>query len=120
MTTRLLLDEMLSDDIARRLRTEGHDVLSVVADASLTGAPDSAVLAHATSDGRAVVTRNIKDFVALDRLYRGNGEHHGGIILVANRTFPQDRRAVKALARALADVLAHGDLVPDTVVFLQR
>lgn len=66
VTVRLLLDEMLSDDLAAALRTRGHDVRAVVADHAMVALPDATILATATAEGRAVVTRNIKDFVDLD------------------------------------------------------
>ena len=61
MSQPLLLDEMFSDDIAQQLRAKGHDVLSVVADPALVGLPDDQVLAYATTEGRTLVTANIKD-----------------------------------------------------------
>ena len=45
MSRPLLLDEMLSDDIAQQLRAKGYDVISVVADLALVGLPDDRVLA---------------------------------------------------------------------------
>src|SRR5260370_18830269 len=70
MSQPLLLDEMFSDNIAQQLRAKGHDVTSVVADPALVGLPDDQVLAYATTQGRALVTANIKDFVPLDGPYR--------------------------------------------------
>jgi predicted nucleic acid-binding protein len=70
MSQPLLLDEMFSDDIARQLHVKGHDVISVVADPALVGLPDDQILAHATTQGRTLVTANIKDFVPLDGSYR--------------------------------------------------
>lgn len=120
VTTRLLLDEMLSDDIAAQLRTSGHDVLAVVADPGLVAMPDSGVLAHASTEGRALVSRNIKDFMALDAHYRASGSPHAGLVLVPTKTFPEDRHAVGALVRALDKLLSEGPIDPGAVVFLQR
>jgi predicted nuclease of predicted toxin-antitoxin system len=52
----LLLDEMLSDSIAQRLRDSGCDVTSVVADPALVAVPDDQILAHAAAEGRTLVT----------------------------------------------------------------
>jgi hypothetical protein len=87
----LLLDEMFSDDIARQLRAKGYDVISVVADPALVGLPDDQVLAHAATEGRALVTASIKDFVPLDGRYRAAGRAHAGLILVSAKAFPQNR-----------------------------
>ena len=57
-----LLDEQLSPQIATLLRAAGYDVIAVVDRPDLIGRSDSEVLEIATSEGRSVVTNNIKDF----------------------------------------------------------
>ena len=57
---KLLLDEMYPRVIAERLGGRGHDVVSVH-DAPGRGAPDPEVLEYARSEGRALVTENIRD-----------------------------------------------------------
>lgn len=89
MSHLLLLDEMFSDSIAWELRAQGHDAISIVADPALIGLPDDQVLAYAASEGRALVTANIKDFVPLDGRYRISGQAHAGMILVSTKAFPQ-------------------------------
>jgi hypothetical protein len=114
------LDEMLSATIAERLRSRGHDVLAVVEDSTLVGLPDEEILAWAASVGRTLVTANVKDFVPLDHRYKALGRTHGGLLFVSTKTFPQDRRFVRALIRALDKVLNKETLQPDAVLFLQR
>jgi Domain of unknown function (DUF5615) len=46
------------------------------------GLPDEQVLARATTQGRALVTAHIKDFVPLDRRYHAADQSHTGQILV--------------------------------------
>ena len=106
MSQPLLLDEMFSDDIAQQLRAKGYDVISVVADPALIGLPDDQVLAYATTEGRALVTANIKDFVPLDGRYRAAGQPHSGLILVSTKTFPQNRGFPPAITTALATLLS--------------
>jgi len=118
--TLLLLDEMLSDAIGGQLRAKGHDVRAVVADPGLIGMPDAAVLAHATTAGRVVVTRNIKDFVVLDAHRRAAGSPHAGLVLVSANAFPEDRHAVDALVGSLDKLLSQGGIEPGAVVFLPR
>ncbi len=67
-----LLDEQLSPQIAVLLREAGYDVVAVVERVDLVGSIDSTILEVATSEGRAVVTNNIKDFrpLAAERLAR--------------------------------------------------
>ncbi|MGH3282861.1 MAG: DUF5615 family PIN-like protein, partial [Trebonia sp.] len=105
MSYPLLLDEMFCGAIAWQLRAKGHDVLAVVADPALIALPDEQILAHAASTGRALVTANIKDFIPLDARYRAASQAHAGLILVAAKTFPQDRRYIAVLTSALSALL---------------
>lgn len=105
MSQPLLLDEMFSDSIAQHLRARGHDVISVVAAPALVALPDDQILAHAASEGRTLVTANIKDFVPLDSRYRAGGQSHSGLILVSTKSFPQNRTFTSAITGALAMLL---------------
>jgi hypothetical protein len=112
---------MLSDNIAQQLRAKGHDVISVVADPALVGLPDDQVLAYATTDGRTLVTANIRDFVPLDGRYRAASQSHGGLILVSAKTFPQNRGFVAAITTALMTLLSRtAKIQPGQVLFLTR
>lgn len=119
MPTRLLLDEMLSGVIADQLRGRGHDVVAVVEDPAMTGLADDEVLAAAVLAQRAVVTANIRDFIALDERYRAAGRAHPGLVLVSSKSFPQDRSFVGALVGALDKFLGVAVSRADTVTFLQ-
>jgi Domain of unknown function (DUF5615) len=121
MSYPLLLDEMFSDDIAGQLRKQRHDVVAVVADRGLVGLPDSQILAEAASAGRALVTVNVRDFVALDAEYKTSGRQHSGLMLVSTKTFPLNRAFPGAMVDALAALLASSDAIgPDRVIFLRR
>jgi predicted nuclease of predicted toxin-antitoxin system len=117
----LLLDEMFSDTIAQHLRTKGHDVISVVAQPALVGLPDDQILAYATTEGRALVTANIKDFMPLDGRYRAGGQAHPGLILVSTKTFPHSRGFAAIVTAALETLLSDTNKIqPGQVVFLPR
>ena len=121
MSQSLLLDEMFSDDIARQLRSNSYDVISVVTDPALVGLPDDQLLAYATGEGRALVTANIKDFVPLDTRYRAAGQSHAGLILVSTKTFPQNRGFPSAVTTALAALLSGtAKIQSGQVLFLTR
>jgi hypothetical protein len=121
MSHPLLLDEMFSDSIAQQLRTKAHDVMSVVADPALVALPDEQILAYATTEGRALVTANVRDFVPLDGIYRTGGQSHAGLILVSTKTFPQNRGFTTAITTALATLLSGtAKLQPGQVLFLMR
>jgi predicted nuclease of predicted toxin-antitoxin system len=74
---RLLLDKMLSGEIAAQLRAHGHDVLAV-ADPALVAAADEEVLAHATAEGRCLLTANVRDFTVLSTPWGSRGRSHAG------------------------------------------
>jgi Domain of unknown function (DUF5615) len=121
MSQPLLLDEMFSDAIAEQLRAKGHDVASVVADPGLVGLPDDQVLAYATTQERALVTANIKDFVPLAGRYHAAGQSHAGLILVSTKTFPQNRGFPSAIAASLVTLLdGTAKIQPGQVLFLPR
>jgi predicted nuclease of predicted toxin-antitoxin system len=121
MSQPLLLDEMLSDRIAQQLRAKGYDVISVVADPAMAGLADEQVLAYATTQGRALVTANIKDFVPLDGRYRAAGQPHAGLILVSTKAFPQSRGFLSAITASLATLLSGtAEIQPGQVLFLAR
>ena len=99
----------------------GYDVISVVADGSLTGLPDDQVLAYAATEGRALVTANIKDFVPLDGRYRAAGQSHAGLILVSTKTFPQNRGFSSAITESLTTLLSDtAKIQSGQVLFLTR
>jgi hypothetical protein len=88
---RLLLDE---DTQARRLvvllRTGGHEVLTV-GEADRIGTADTEVLTLAAATGRALLTRNCADYLALHE----RGAAHSGVLCVY-----QDSDMDKAMGRA--------------------
>ena len=121
MSQPLLLDEMFTDDIAQQLRAKGYDVISVVADPALVGRLDDQILAYVTTEGRTLVTANIKDFVPLDTRYRAAEQSHAGLILVSTKAFPQNRGFPAAVATALAALLSGtAKIQSGQVVFLTR
>jgi hypothetical protein len=121
MSQPLLLDEMFSDDIARQLRAKGYDVISIVAGPTLIGLPDDQVLAYAATEGRALVTANIKEFVPLDGRHRAAGQAHAGLILVSAKAFPQNRGFPSAITTSLATLLSGTDKIQSgQVLFLTR
>ena len=106
--SRLLLDEMLSGEIAVQLRVRGWDVLAVVEDPALVGTPDEDLLTHATSEGRSIATANVRDFAAISTQWRAKGRELAGLIHITTRNFPQDRSYVGAIVAALDSLLRSG------------
>jgi hypothetical protein len=72
---KLFADEDFDHRVVARLRTFGHDVVTVM-DAGRRGVADEDQLAYATAEGRALLTFNRSDFHALHRRQTA----HAGII----------------------------------------
>jgi hypothetical protein len=72
----LCADENFKFAVVERLRSLGHDVLTVQ-EAGEQGGDDPQVLAYATAAGRAVLTFNRRDFVRL----HSQVANHAGIIV---------------------------------------
>lgn len=79
-SVRLYLDEMIPAGLAVVLREYGYDVLSAK-EANMFGKSDEEQLGFAVSNGRAIVTFNIKDFVLLHQSWLSEGKEHFGIIV---------------------------------------
>jgi hypothetical protein len=108
---RLLLDEMLSPKIADQLIARGHDVVAVTERPDLMALrDDEPLLSAATAEARTIVTVNIGDFAALDIRWSAEGREHAGIVFVATASFPQDRRFIGAVVRALDAAADNGAL----------
>lgn len=120
-TVRLLLDEMLSAQIAVQLRDRGHDVTAVVEAADLISSSDEDILATATEQHRCLVTANVRDFAALSAQWSRLGKAHAGIVHVVTAAFPQDRSYIGAIVTSLDAAIVAGQVPTDgQELFLRR
>ena len=101
---RAILDEQLSPQIAVLLRQAGYDVDAVADREDLVGRSDRIILELECSEGRAVVTNNIKDFRPLAAEWLAQGRAHAGLILLPS-TRTRTRPAVADVAGAIENVL---------------
>jgi Domain of unknown function (DUF5615) len=101
---RAILDQQLSPHIAVLLRRAGYDVDAVAEREDLVGRGDRIIFEVAWSEGRAVVTNNIKDFRPLAAEWLAQGRVHAGLILLPSaRT--GTRNAMATIAGAIESVL---------------
>lgn len=103
----LYLDEDVSALVAVLLKARGFDAVTA-RDAGRLGQDDARQLAHATLQGRCIVTHNRVHFENLHRHYMATGHEHHGIIIAARRT-PQEivRRLAMLLNSFAADELSN-------------
>ncbi len=101
---KLLVDE---DSQARRLldalRHAGHDVLSV-AELGCNGLPDAQVFAQAQSQGRALLTHNVADFLALAQ----QAGEHAGVLAIFRDGNPRNTMDYEQIVRAIGALDAAG------------
>jgi predicted nuclease of predicted toxin-antitoxin system len=116
---KLLLDEMLSAQIAEQIRSRGHDALAVDETPELRGFPDPDLFAQPQEQERAIVTYNREDFLALDREYRSHQRAHHGVVILRPRRFPQGAASIGALVTALSIFVEAGSPYPSFIHWLQ-
>lgn len=110
---RLVLDEMFSPAIAAALRDLGHDVIAVAERGELRAMTDGEVFAWATSQGRWLLTENVKDFrPILLRALQGETSITAGILYTSSRVFPRSRKNPGPLIQAVHAWLQDGPPEP--------
>jgi predicted nuclease of predicted toxin-antitoxin system len=99
----LFLDEDVRVLLAEILRQRGYDAVHVL-DVGRGGKSDPDQLAYAVSQGRAMLTHNIRDYLLLDRAYQKQGREHHGII-VSDQVPLREllRRTLRCLSRYTAE-----------------
>lgn len=100
-SARLVLDEMFSPTIAGALRDLGHDVVAVAERGELRAMDDEEVFSWAISQGRWLVTENVKDFRPILQRALQAGTVTTGIVYTSNRSFPRSRKNPGPLIQAL-------------------
>ena len=114
---KVYLDEDLSPIIARVLRDEGVDAISAH-EIGAVQLDDRAQLTEATRGGRAIVTANVVDFLALAHDAVARNAEHAGIILVPSSFRGNEFQAIAvAVQRAVSQ---HPRGLVGLVVYLRR
>jgi predicted nuclease of predicted toxin-antitoxin system len=119
---RLLLDEHLPPQAAAELRRRGHDVVAVVERPDLLRASDDRLWTVAHTEGRGIVTQDVRDFVRLAARETAVGLPHPGLILIHHSTFSRGSRDIGRLSTALDALLVAnptGDALTGRVVWLR-
>jgi hypothetical protein len=110
---RLLLDVHLSGRVfVPRLGNLGHDVRAANEEPVLARLPDEELLAAAATEGRILVTSNIKDFRPILVDWGKAGRHHAGCILITKRVRNEH------FGRIIAGVTAALDARPEQEAWL--
>jgi hypothetical protein len=114
---KVYLGEDLSPHIALLLRQRGMDATSAH-EVGNTQLGDRAQLEHATREGRAIVTRNVVDFLELARDAVASNTGHAGIIPVPSSFRGDESRAI---AEAVIEALKpHPAGLDGVVLYVKR
>ena len=104
---RIFTDEMIHPGLAAALRRRGYDAQGCAETGrSNQGIPDDDQLAYAASDGRAILTFNVDDFMPLDSRWKATGRVHAGIILATQ---------IEDFGELLRRVISHLDTYPPAI-----
>ena len=79
ISIKLLLDEHIWTGLTEALKKRGYDALHIL-DTEQGGLDDEPLLTFAASQGRAVLTYNVKHFAPLVSLWYEAGREHAGVI----------------------------------------
>lgn len=101
---KLLLDEHFSPEIARQLRSRGHDVLAVKERPELIGRPDRVHFASMPEQRRAIVTQDLGDFRPLLAEALRTGRKTYGLVCVPAR-LSLSRQTIGPVVDALDQML---------------
>lgn len=111
---RLLLDEHFSPEIARQLRTRGHDVIAVKEHPELVGRSDRVHFASMPEQRRAIVTQDLGDFrPLLGEAMRTGGKAYGLVCVPARVSLNRGAigQVVASLDRVLREHPGDEDLI---------
>ena len=103
---KLLLDEHYAPEIARQLRSRGHDVVAVAERAELVALGDDELLGRMAHERRAIMTNNVKDFMPLASRAAVGADDHPGLLFTSDRSMPRHLDAIGRLVDAL-DTFCH-------------
>jgi hypothetical protein len=113
---RLALDHHYSHLIAVQLRERGHDVVAVY-ERGWHQASDEELLDRCAAEGRALVTNNVGDLVAITQGWAGTGRHHAGLVFTSEASLPRTRATIGTYVELLEDLLTE---YPGETAFVDR
>jgi len=106
---KLLLDEHYANEIAAKLRAAGHDV-ATVSERGLRGIDDEPLLALSSSEDRALLTNNARDFMPIVSRWTTSGMDHCGVLLTSDASMPRGKNTIGLYVRTLQALM---DTNPD-------
>ncbi|WP_448071454.1 DUF5615 family PIN-like protein [Georgenia yuyongxinii] len=103
-----MLDEMFRPQIAEELRMRGHDAVAIAGNPELVGMADEHLVRLATTEERALVTENVRDFEILRSRRLSENRPVAGLIYTNRQRFARDKRWSGRIVTALDERLRTG------------
>jgi predicted nuclease of predicted toxin-antitoxin system len=101
---KLLLDEHYPNEIASELRAAGHDV-ATVSERHLNSTGDEQLLVIASTEDRAMLTNNARDFLPIVSRWATSGRDHCGLLLTDDKSMPRTKGNIGSFIRTLAALM---------------
>ncbi|WP_370328384.1 DUF5615 family PIN-like protein [Euzebya sp.] len=101
---RLCLDHHFPVMLATRLVEDGFDVVTAHQRGWHT-LHDEALLDHCTSEGRVLMTNNVRDFVVIAQGWAAGGRSHAGLIFTDDARWPRTADTTGRFVDALRPLL---------------
>jgi predicted nuclease of predicted toxin-antitoxin system len=104
---KLLLDEMISPKIARKLRGRGDfDVQAIKGDRpDLEAVADREIVRRIAAEQRTLVTNDVLDFQLIHNQMLAAGEEHYGLIFTSDSTMPRNKASIPLWVKVLGEIL---------------
>jgi predicted nuclease of predicted toxin-antitoxin system len=109
---RLVMDEVFSPTIAAALRDQGDDVIAVAERGELRAMNDEEVFTWAISQGRWLLTENVKDFRPILLRALQADTPVSGILFTSGRSFTRSRKNPGPLIQAIHARMVSGPPEP--------
>lgn len=101
---KLLLDEHYANEIAVQLRAAGYDSVTV-SERRVNGMDDEPLLALASSENRALLTNNARDFLPITARWATSGQDHCGLLLISDSSMPRGKDSIGLYVRTLSELM---------------
>jgi hypothetical protein len=102
---KLALDHHYATAIAVEVRRRGHDVTAAV-ERRWQAEDDESLLLLCREDGRALLTNNVAEFVAIVAHWLATGRAHPGLVFTSDVSMPRGKRTVGLYVSALDGLMA--------------
>jgi hypothetical protein len=104
-SVKLALDHHYSHLIARELRDRGHDVRAVY-ELGWHQCSDDELLDRCAAAGRALLTNNVGDFIAITQRWAGEGRRHAGVAFTSDASLPRTHATIGTYVDLLQALLS--------------